>query len=85
MILCVHVVVGGVLTTEGSSACLAFKGRRPVIYSVHMLIASGLRAERPITCFTLNPVTFVIHMVIAVILIPKLFVTGAAFEHGERV
>lgn len=81
----VHVVVGAVFAREGASAYFAFEGRRPVIYSVHMLIASGLCAERSIACFTLDLVTFVIHMVIAVILIPEFFVTGAAFEHGGRV
>lgn len=85
VILCVHVVVGGVLRIERAVACFAFEGRRPVIYSVHVLIASGLGAERSIACFTLDPVTIVIHVLIAVLLIPEFIVTGAAFKHGGRL
>lgn len=81
MALRVHVVVDAVLTGEGASACFAFEGWRPVIYGVHVLIASGACAERSIACFTLNPVTFIIHMVVAFILIPEFCGTGAAFEH----
>jgi hypothetical protein len=81
----IHVVIGTILSTEGAGTGFTLEGRCPVVYSVHMLIASGLGAEDSRACLTLNPVIVVIHVLIAILPIPEFCVTSAAFKHDERL
>jgi hypothetical protein len=72
---CVHVLVGSMLSSELAVACFAFEFGI-VVRVAHVLMTSCPRAESSVAGLALGPVTFFVHVPIAMPLVAEVLVTS---------
>jgi hypothetical protein len=76
-----HVLIDSVRGRESSGASVALELRGMVARVVHVLIACTVTAKLASACIALDPMVFIVHMLITVILVVEFLAAAGAFEH----